>query len=205
MSDDDRLTLERYEHFRAAAEAVASAFADVPAVKRVALFGSVASTPRIESDRRRRGRFHEPKDVDLAVWLDGEVDLNRLRVLSARAVSQLWEQNEIGVAHHQVDVFLLDAKGKYLGRLCHFNQCPKHKPECRAEGCGRIPFLRQHDGFVLDAASIHTEHIQVLFDRDRTVGRSLSEPRGIGETSKRPSSGRPTPACNYATSEVIAT
>lgn len=120
LSDDDRFTLERYEHFRAAAEAVAVAFAGVPAVKRVALFGSVASTPRIESDHRRRGRFHEPKDVDLAVWLDGEVDLNQLRVLSARAVNQLWEQNEIGVAHHQVDVFLLDAKGKYLGRLCHF-------------------------------------------------------------------------------------
>jgi hypothetical protein len=34
---------------------------------------------------------------------------------------------EIGVAHHQVDIFLLDVTGTSLGRLCHFNQCPKHK------------------------------------------------------------------------------
>ena len=39
-----------------------------------------------------------------------------------------------GVAHHQVDGFLVDATtGNYLGRLCCFNQCPKHKPELRQE------------------------------------------------------------------------
>ncbi len=41
---------------------------------------------------------------------------------------------EIGVAHHQVDIFLLDVTGASLGRLCPFNQCPKHKLQCRAEG-----------------------------------------------------------------------
>jgi predicted nucleotidyltransferase len=165
QNDDDRFTLKRYDDFRAAAESVAVAFEGVPAVKRVALFGSVASTPRIEPGRRRRGHLHEPKDVDLAVWLGDVVDLDRLRVMSARAVNQLFEENEIGVAHHQVDVFLLDASGRYLGRLCHFNRCPKHKPECRAEGCGRVPFLRQHDGFVLNAKALRPERIHVLYDR----------------------------------------
>lgn len=168
VNEYDRFTVMRYEHFRAAAEYVAAAFAGVPAVKRVALFGSVASTPRLESHGRRRGHIHEPKDVDVAVWLDNAADLNELRRLRSRAVSRLLHEREIGVAHHQVDVFLLDASGRYVGRLCTFNECPKHKPECRAEGCGTVPFLRQHDGFVFDTSkSLHSARIQILYDRDR--------------------------------------
>src|SRR6266508_635004 len=89
-------------------------WASHPAVIRIALFGSVASEPRRESDRRRRGLVHEPKDVDLAVWLDRVGDLDDLRRLSARALQRLWHEKEFGVAHHQVDIFLLDAKGKYV-------------------------------------------------------------------------------------------
>ncbi len=165
-NDDDRYTLRRYEDFRAAAGYVAEAFARVPTVRRVVLFGSVASPPRPESGRRRRGHLHEPKDVDLAVWLDDVVDLDSLRKLSAQALNRLWHDTEAGVAHHQVDIFFLDATGKYLGRLCHFNQCPKHKPQCRADGCGKVPFLQQHDGFVFDSSeSLHPGGIQILYDR----------------------------------------
>src|SRR5437762_3568369 len=143
----DYYTLKRYEAFRAAADYVARALAAQPSVRRVALFGSVASGPRSESGRRRRGLFHEPKDVDLAVWLDRVGDLDDLRRFSAKALQRLWHEKEFGVAHHQVDIFLLDATGQYVGRLCHFNQCPKHKPECQVERCGDVPFLQQHDGF----------------------------------------------------------
>jgi hypothetical protein len=107
----------------------------------------------------------EPKDVDLAVWLDGVTDLDALRKLTAQALNRLWQDKEMGVAHHQVDIFLLDGSGKYLGRLCHFNQCPKHKPQCRAEGCGRVPFLQQHDGFVLDPDALAPERLQILYGR----------------------------------------
>jgi len=166
-NEDDRYTLMRYAHFRVAAEYVAAAFAAIPTVRRVALFGSIASSPRTESTRvrARRGHFHEPKDADIAVWLDGPTELERLRLVRSRAVNQLWEEREVGVAHHQVDVFLLDATGTYLGRLCGFNQCPKHKPECRAADCGKVPFLRQHDEFVLHADSLRPERIRVLYDR----------------------------------------
>ncbi len=166
LREDDRYTLRRYEEFRAAAAYVSGAFAPVPAVIRVVLFGSVASPPRVEATRRRRDQIHEPKDVDLAVWLDGPVDLNQLRVLCGRAVHQLWHEKEMGVAHHQVDVFLLDATGKYLGRLCHFNQCPKHRPQCQAEDCGKVPFLQQHDDFAFDSAkSLSPGRIQILYER----------------------------------------
>jgi hypothetical protein len=115
--------------------------------------------------RGRRGHIHEPKDVDIAVWLDDAGDLEQLRLLRSRAVNQLWEEKEVGVAHHQVDVFLLDAASTYLGRLCCFNRCPKHKPDCHAVNCGKIPFLRQHDGFVLDRDSLRLDRIQILYDR----------------------------------------
>jgi predicted nucleotidyltransferase len=164
-SDNDRHTLRRYDDLRAAATEVTAAYARVPTVRRVVLFGSVASLPRIES-RRRRGRLHEPKDVDLAVWLDAATDLDQLRKLSAHALHRLWQEKEIGVAHHQVDIFLLDASGDYIGRLCHFNQCPKHKPECRVAGCGTVLFLQQHDGFIFDRTeALHPDGVQLLFER----------------------------------------
>jgi predicted nucleotidyltransferase len=165
IDDDDLYTLKRYEAFREAAAYVSAAFERVPAVRRVVLFGSVASSPAIET-RRRRGHFHEPKDVDLAVLLDGATDLNQLRKVSAQAVQRLWDEKEIGVAHHQVDIFLFDETETYIGRLCHFNQCPKHKLECNTPGCGLVPFLRQHDGFLFNAAqSLHPGRSRVLFER----------------------------------------
>ncbi|MEO7273831.1 MAG: hypothetical protein ABI211_17675 [Vicinamibacterales bacterium] len=168
LNEDDRYTLMRYAHFRAAAEYIAAAFAAIPTVSRVALFGSIASSPTTECThaRARRSHFHEPKDVDIAVWLDAPTELERLRLLRSHAVNQLWEERAVGVAHHQVDVFLLDATGTYLGRLCCFNQCPKHKPECSAVKCGKVPFLRQHDEFVLHADSLRSERIRVLYDRE---------------------------------------
>ena len=108
IPEDDRFVLVRYAHFREAAEYVAAAFARLPSVRRVAVFGSVASSPRPEPSRvRRRGSIiHEPKDVDVAVWIDHAADLDRLRMLRSRAVAELWKDKAMGVAHHQVDVSL---------------------------------------------------------------------------------------------------
>jgi hypothetical protein len=165
--EQDYYTLLKYRAFREGADYVARALATVPTVARIALIGSVASPPRVETAiRGRRGFLHDPKDVDLAVWLDGPPDLNRIRILLGKAVTQLFLEKELGVAHHQVDVFLLDPTNTYLGTLCHFGQCPKGKPECRVEGCGRVPFLRQHEEFVFDVArSLAPGRIQVLYER----------------------------------------
>ena len=166
-SKDDRYTLKRYSEFHTAATYVARAFAAMPCVKRIALFGSIAATPTSEHDRRGRRRIHIPKDVDLAVWVDDTGGLDRLRVLCGRALNRLLSEAGIGVAHHQVDVFLLDPKNEYLGRLCHFNECPKHKPQCRAEGCGKILFLQQHDDFVFNSGrSLHQDRLEILYHRD---------------------------------------
>jgi hypothetical protein len=75
----------------------------------------------------------------------------------------------IGIAHHQVDVFLLEPRtDRYLGRLCIFGQCPKGKKECRVEGCGKTPFLQRHDEFTFDWSAASQGSI-VLYER--TSGR----------------------------------
>ena len=80
----------------------------------------------------------------------------------------------MGVAHHQVDVFLFEPRtDRYLGRLCHFGACPKEKPECRVAGCGAALFLRQHERFVFDPRSLESGGI-VLFDREGACRRRLT-------------------------------
>jgi hypothetical protein len=78
----------------------------------------------------------------------------------------MYKETGIGVASHQVDVFVLaPGTDSYLGRLCDFAHCPKHKPECLAPGCGAVPFLRRHDGFVFDPEALAPDRVIRLFDR----------------------------------------
>ena len=173
IEDEDRFRLRHRKAFRRAADYVSAAFARLTFVQRVVLFGSVAQPPRREMPRQRRYRragtrlWHESKDVDLAVWVTDVSDLRALQKARGRAVNDLLADLELGVAHHQVDVFLLEPRpDRYLGRLCHCGTCPKGKPECRVAGCGAARFLRQHEGFVFDPRSLEHEGV-VLFDRAR--------------------------------------
>ncbi|MEK7408321.1 MAG: hypothetical protein AAB225_24890, partial [Acidobacteriota bacterium] len=136
------MMLRRQREFRLAAEYVASAFAEFEAVRKVVLFGSVArplkkEIPRFKKYRRaRQAILRECKDVDLAVWLSGLSLLQRLQRAKGRALNGLFEEREIGVVHHQVDVFLMEpASDRYLSRLCTFGECPKGKPECYVKDC----------------------------------------------------------------------
>lgn len=172
---DQRALLERERReFRRAAERVAAALAEAPEVRRIVLFGSVAAplpdeVPRFR-EYRRAGILlpHECKDVDLAVWLDDLGNLDGLRKIVSRSLVHLFEEEDIGVAHHQVDVFLLEpGTNRYVGRLCHFNRCPKEKPECLVPDCGRVSFLRQIEGFSLRSDAIAAARSVLLYDRDR--------------------------------------
>ncbi|HVT57990.1 MAG TPA: hypothetical protein VHR45_06300 [Thermoanaerobaculia bacterium] len=177
IREEDRLLRRRQEEFRAAADYVTVAFAQLPVVDRVVLFGSVARPLRREIPRFREFRRagvalpHECKDVDLAVWLSDTSHLEVLRKTLGRAVNALFEEAGIGVAHHQVDVFLLEpGSDRYLGRLCHFGTCPKGKPECLAPGCGAALFLRQHEAFVFDPQALDPARSLLLFDRAAACG-----------------------------------
>ncbi len=175
VARQDQYQIERQQDFRSAADAVASALAPLPEIEKIALFGSVArplfrEVPRFQPYRRLGIEIlHECKDVDLAVWLTGTGRLRELGRARNLAVSQLFARTGVGVANHQVDVFLLaHADGRYLGRLCKFSDCPKGKRECAAPGCGATGFLRQHEGFELSARAF--ANAVTLFDRQTGVG-----------------------------------
>ena len=174
--------LRRYREFRIAADCVTASFRDHPDVLAVSLIGSVArdpwkEVPRFSPWRRARVElWHECKDVDLALWLSDLADLDGLRRAKARALQGLLRREKIGVADHQVDVFLLEpASDRYLGRLCRFNACPKGKPECRVPGCGEAGWLQQHEDFVWRPDTIAPGRAHRLFDRASGIRASAAE------------------------------
>jgi hypothetical protein len=185
VSEENRAMKRRQAELRRAAEAVAEELAKLPQVEKVVLFGSVAvplekEVPRFREFRRAGIAIdHECKDVDLAVWVS---DLDHLRALQkarGRALNELFQAEEIGVAHHQVDVFLMEPRSdRYLGRLCDFGQCPKEKKrDCLVEGCGRKPFLRQHEEFTFRPDSLAPDRSVVLFDRNQGNAQSQQKRR----------------------------
>ena len=172
--------------FAIAAEHVSAALADAPEVRRIVLFGSVAAPPPDEVPRFREYRRagivlpHECKDVDLAVWLDDLGNLAELRKKASRCLVRLFEEEGIGVAQHQVDVFLLEpGTNRYLGRLCHFNRCPKEKRECQVPDCGSVSFLRQIEGFSMRRDAIDPARSVLLYDRDEARAGNGAPPRGV--------------------------
>ena len=183
IAEQDRLLFRRQEELRAAADFVTVALARLPFVERVVLFGSVTQPLRREIPRFRRFRragvalWHECNDVDLAVWLSDVSELKKLQKAQGNALNDLLAFAEIGVAHHQVDVYLFEPRSdRYLGRLCHFGTCPKGKPECLVPGCGAALFLRQREDFVFDPRSLEPARCALLFDRTTSVGPPSLKP-----------------------------
>jgi len=178
----DRQMLDRQAQFRVAADAVTAALAEVPEVAAVALIGSVArplwrEVPRFQAFRHWGiPIWHECKDVDLAVWLDRLDRLRSVRRARSVALQQLFQDKQIGVAHHQVEIFLLQGEATYRGRLCSFSQCPKGRQECRVPGCGRDPFLQQHAGFTFWPDALAADKIMLLYDRRGILRRSAETP-----------------------------
>ncbi|HSE75168.1 MAG TPA: hypothetical protein VLB05_11670 [Dongiaceae bacterium] len=172
IAEQDAYLLRRQAEFRLAADAVAKAFAAFPEVAAVALFGSVALPLEREVPRFREYRragievWHECKDVDLAVWIDRVDNLEALAKAERRALQHFQDAAGIGVAHHQVDTFLIEpGSDRYLGRLCWYNQCPKGKEDCLAPGCGKSKFLKQHHGFRLYPDALAEGRLVRLYDR----------------------------------------
>jgi hypothetical protein len=185
IEEQNQALLKRWQTFREAARAVAAALAQVPTVGKVMLFGSVAAPLKKEVPRFRRLRragvevWHECNDVDLAVWVSDLAHLHELKRAVVRALNE-WHAahpHSPGVAHHQVDVFLIEpGTNRFRGNLCHYGQCPKGKPECCVPGCGAQPFLQLYDDFRLDPGALYGEHNVVLFDREVPSSPSPAPP-----------------------------
>jgi predicted nucleotidyltransferase len=127
IAEHNRFMLLRHEHFRLAARYVADGLAACPAVEKVVLFGSVAKPLAREISRRRSLRhhdatvWHECKDIDLAVWVDDLSCLRALQRARSQGVNNLLREHQIGVAHHQVDVFIMEpGSDRYLSRFLDY-------------------------------------------------------------------------------------
>jgi hypothetical protein len=171
IAEGDEDMLRQQERFRLAADYVAEALAEIEAVKKIVLFGSVAmplvkEVPRFRKFRRaRQPIYHECSDVDLAVWLSDLSILKSLQKARAKALVALLEEHDVGVAHHQVEVFLFSPEtNAHLGRLCNFGECPKGKPECIVPNCGAEKFLRQVAAFVWQPDALSPAKTVTLYE-----------------------------------------
>ena len=166
IAEQDTFARLKHENFRRAAEAVTTAFAGLPEIGAISLFGSVALPLKTRATRRGWEMLHDCKDVDLAVWVDHTDNLAGLNRARSRALATLFAEHSVGVAHHQVDVFLMEPNSnRYLGRLCNFSSCPKGHSECRVQGCGRSPLLKQHDDFVFHHDALAQDRVVRLYVR----------------------------------------
>ena len=182
IEQQNEVLLRRYREFRRGADTVTAAWRAHPEVIAVSLIGSVARAPWKEVPRfgpYRRARvapWHECKDLDLALWLDHLDSLDALRRARTRALRSLWDEASIGIASHQVDVFILEpGTDRFLGRLCDFNACPKGRAECRVPGCGDVALLRQHGGFRWRPESLAEGRAVRLFERATGLQRRATD------------------------------
>jgi hypothetical protein len=173
IDEQNGLQLRRQRLFRWAAQSIAVAISELPAVRKVAAFGAVAQplqmeVPRFKQYRRHRIEvLHECADLDLAVWMSDFDQLKSLKKAMGRGLSIVQDTPYGGVAHHQVDMHLFDAApGDYCGRLCSYGECPKPgKRDCLVPGCGAHAFLQQFEGYRFRPAQFAGESKVILFDR----------------------------------------
>lgn len=180
IEEQNRLLLNLQRQFRVAADVVTGAWTAFPEVQAVAVIGSVAKAlwkevPRF-SEFRREGIevWHECHDLDLALWIDSQDQLDALRRAAARALRVAFESGAgTSVVGQQLDVFLIEpGSDRYLGRLCSFNTCPKHKRECLVPGCGAIPFNQKIAEFVPRPDLLEPARHAMLYQRG--IGRLRS-------------------------------
>ena len=172
IQEENQLMLHRQEQFCIAAQYVADGLSNIPEVQKVVLFGSVAKplkkkVPRFSKFRRAGIAInHECQDVDIAVWLSSLDNLRSIQKARSRAINELLAEKQIGVAHHQVDIFIMKpGTNRYLGRLCIFSSCPRGKDKCRVAECGETTFLQQHEGFKFAPKDLNDGTSVVLFER----------------------------------------
>jgi len=91
-------------------------------VLRIALIGSLTTSKPL------------PKDADVLVTIEDGLDLGPLAI-AARRLKGTAQQINLAA-----DIFLADAQGRYLGRVCRYRECHP-RVACRAQRCGRRAHL----------------------------------------------------------------
>jgi len=166
-SEYDKTALHRYQGFIYAAQKLAAQLSEFAEVERIALFGSLAKPPFRERYRykKRIWAFHEPKDIDLAIWLSSLDNLGSMRRVLATLIPSV-SKKAPGICEGAIELFVFSsASSKYLGRVCHYKKCPRGDSNCMIEGCGKPPHLRIDPEFTFRPDAVSRFNSQVLFER----------------------------------------
>jgi len=122
-------TSSRRSQLIAEARAFIQAARRLSGVTRIALLGSITTGNP------------DPKDVDLLVTVEDEMDLTDLTDLATLGRHLSGRLQSLGAG---ADIFLACPENRYLGRLCLWRECaPGIRLSCDALNCGRRHFL--HD------------------------------------------------------------
>ncbi len=184
INEEDREMLKRQEDFRKAARALTRHLAEIPAVRRVVLFGSTVlplwkEVPRFARLRKKQIKiYHEVGNIDLAVWVAKPFNADQLRKTMGSTVNELVQKEVyLSVASHHFSIHLIEqntvagtpglpSAGRYLGMVCHYKKCPNQKPECFVDGCGAVKHVRILPWFNLKPHRLNTHNSQVLYDAE---------------------------------------
>jgi len=114
-------------------------------VQRIAILGSIVTTKP------------DPKDIDVLVVVADDADLTPLAMCARRL------QGHAQSFNRGADVFLVDQRGTYIGRTCHWKDCrPGVRRSCDALHCGRRPYLHDDlDAITLNSTLVHAPPVTV--------------------------------------------
>ena len=98
-----------------------------------------------------------------------------MRKACSQVVNDLNDREiHLHIAHHSFSIHLIDqTDSRYLGMVCHFNKCPKHKFECRVPGCGANRFVQILPWFQLKPQRLNEFNSQVLFQRRHEAASAI--------------------------------
>jgi len=126
---------EPRRHLLAATLAFVVAAWELPGVRRIALIGSLTTNKPV------------PKDTDLLVVIDDNVDFEKLAMLGRRLKGTTQSIN-LGA-----DIFLADHNERYIGRICRYRECFP-RVLCEARHCGQRNHLNDDLDLVTLAQSL---------------------------------------------------
>jgi hypothetical protein len=123
---------QRSQDIRAFLIAEAFRFIDrvvtLPGLRRIAMLGSILTAKA------------DPKDVDILITIDDDMDLTSLATASRKLKGATQTKNK------GADIFLANPAGDYIGRVCPWRNCgPQFRSSCDAWSCGVRHYL--HDDF----------------------------------------------------------
>lgn len=173
IHEEDMAMLRRQSGFRKAATLLAERLGQMEEVVSVVLFGSVAlplwkEVPRFFRLRQSRIMvYHECANIDLAIRVTHAGRAGSMRKVCSDLIRELVDHDiHLSIANHHFCLHLIDAgTNRYLGMVCHYNQCPKHKDPCRVPGCGVTKFVRILPWFRFKPERLNPHNSFSLFDR----------------------------------------